>query len=76
MEVTNQKRFFPSDQKLMTVIVFVKEKNFPLKYRNITNNDGRIASFIKFVQQKFGAIDHINCYDKVTGQFLFQKRIE
>jgi hypothetical protein len=77
MHTDAQKKFFhPSDQKLMTVIVFITGKDLPLKYRNIANNDGRINSFIKFVSGKFGTVHHINCYDKITGQFLFQKKCD
>jgi hypothetical protein len=57
--------------ELMTAIVFIKDKDYPIKYRKITN----INRFVTFVQSKYPFATAINFYKKETKEFLKQIKI-
>lgn len=57
--------------ELMTAIVFIKNKDYPIKYRKITN----INRFVTFVQSKYPFATAINFYKKETKEFLKQIKI-
>ena len=54
------------------VILFLKDRKQPLKYRNVKN----INSLISFVVHNYGAIRYYNVYDSVTKKFIEQIKIQ
>jgi len=57
--------------ELMTAIIFIKDRNYPIKYRKITN----INRFVTFVQSKYPFATAINFYKRNTKEFYKQIKI-
>jgi hypothetical protein len=57
--------------ELMTAIIFIKDRNYPIKYRKISN----INKFVIFAQSKYPFATAINFYKKETKEFLKQIKI-
>lgn len=51
-----------------TAIIFIQGKEWPIKYRKITNLD----RFMTFARSKYPACTAVNFYDKLTKAFYKQ----
>jgi len=59
--------------QLYTAIIFIKDRDYPIKYRNI--ND--VARFVKWVQHRFPLYaTAINFYEKESKIFFKQVKIQ
>lgn len=54
--------------KQYTAIIFIQDREFPIKYRKITNLD----RFMTFARSKYPYCTAVNFYDKETKQFYKQ----
>jgi hypothetical protein len=55
----------------MTAIIFIKDRNYPIKYRKITN----MNKFVIFAQSKYPFATAINFYKRNTKEFYKQIKI-
>lgn len=57
--------------ELYTAIVFISGREYPIKYRKITNID----RFMQFARGKFPNLTAVNFYKKETKQFYKQVKM-
>ena len=58
--------------KLYTAIVFISGREYPIKYRKISNID----RFMIFATGKFPNLTAVNFYEKETKQFYKQVKVD
>lgn len=55
-----------------TAIIFIDHRNYPIKYRKISNID----RFIQFARNKYPLLTAVNFYERSTKQFYKQIKIQ